>query len=78
MLYALIRGGGRFLFWSTVGIVMSRITCELLLVAYVIRDAITQKLRLADSTPSPLVKAPEGGGYPMTSGCSSSGYQTVQ
>ena len=84
MLFAMFRGCLRFLFWSTVGVVTSRLFCELLLSAYIVRDALYQKLRVPEGV-SPLVKpvgqvadgghAAEGGGYAIGS---TSGYQTVQ
>ena len=88
----MFRGLLGFLFWSTVGAVTSRIFCELLLSAYMVRDALYHKLRGPDHV-SPLVKPqPLGpvappmhevgyaaeGGFPMPGMGSTSGYQTVQ
>lgn len=84
MLFAMFRGCLRFLFWSIVGAVTSRLFCELLLSAYIVRDALYHKLQVSEGG-SPLVKpigqvadgghAAEASGYAIGS---TSGYQTVQ
>merc|ERR1719473_420188 len=45
MTFAMFRGLLRFLFWSTVGAVTSRLFCEFILSMYVVRDALLFKLR---------------------------------
>ena len=83
MLFAMARGCFRFLFWLTVGSIISRIFCELLLSAYIVRDALYNKLLRVPEGVSSLVKpvgpvgdyAAETGGYNVGS---TSGYQTVQ
>ena len=87
MTFAMFRGLLRFLFWSTVGAVTSRLFCEFILSMYVVRDALLFKLRGPEHM-SPLVKpvgpvADASGyveqGFSMAMGASSSGgYQTVQ
>ena len=87
MTFAMFRGLLRFLFWSTVGAVTSRLFCEFILSMYVVRDALLFKLRGPEHL-SPLVKpvgpvADTSGyveqGFSMAMGASSSGgYQTVQ
>ena len=84
---AMARGCFRFLLYVTIGTILSRIACELLLSAYILRDALYHKL--GAPSPSPLVKpAAEdaagggggGGGYELNPGRvlgAGSGYQTV-
>ena len=73
---AVLRGCGRFLFYTTVGTIAARLLCETLLSLFVLRDAVYSKLQAPDDRPlvrrEPLATAVESTGYAM-----GSGYQTV-
>ena len=79
---AIVRGCGRFLFYSTVGTIASRLFCEMLLSLFVLRDAVYSKLQTANDRP--LVRREPVATVVESSGCGSctgyamgSGYQTV-
>lgn len=73
---AIVRGCGRFLFYTMVGTIASRLFCEALLSLFVLRDAVYSKLQTANDRPlvrrEPVATVVESTGYAM-----GSGYQTV-
>lgn len=80
---AVLRGCGRFVLYASVGTITSRIFCELLLSAFLLRDALYAKLQQSDAVPlvRPVAAVAEGGGGFSMAGSAgargSSGYQTV-